>query len=176
MGCRRAIAVALTLVIACGGQSVETVPGANAPASEAGQQDGDACACPSTTPHPDDDCDCPGLSCSFPGSFIQCWDGHATCSQGSWRYEYRRNTECPAQIGGYCTGAGRCDFMVDVGCGPALAEFTCTCTDASWMLAYPELPTLCDCTAITSERLCSLYGRDCSWSDSDEAPGCRPEP
>jgi len=168
------VAGAVVGILSCGGRSLETSDGATPDAAP-----DSACTCPLETPYAGDDCACDGLACSFPPSFIGCWNGGATCTAGRWSYEYPDNTRCPEEIprtgrSGFCSGVGSCTYDIDVGCGPTPLEFRCTCTDAAWMLAYPQLPSLCDCAAIASAGVCDLFGSDCVWSESGGSPRCEP--
>jgi hypothetical protein len=180
-------ALALVLMLGCGGRSEESAP-APAPSAgdtDAGATDGgvsDPCDCPARTPNHYATCDCPGVTCQFPSNFTACWPGTATCSASNrWLYEYPPNDSCPAELPtssatAYCSGAGSCEYELDVGCGPAVAKLDCACNDAAWMLGLTNavLPPLCsDCDAITSEAVCKLYASNCFWQSSGDG-ACRP--
>ena len=133
-----------------------------------------SCGCPARAPDPDTSCPSPGLECMYPRFF--CWSGRASCSEnGTWRYDYPSLGACPAELPltpSLCEGRGTCAYTVDTGCGPALAEISCACLDASWLWQPMMTPSLCSCSALTSRALCSLYPRDCIWSLA--SGGCVP--
>ena len=164
--------LAMALYFACGGHSVQSTQSDDAPPDDAGGTDAgppnDACICPPPTPYPGKECGCPGMACSFPRSF--CWHGDAVCSTDrQWVWQNPRNTACPVELPAMrgvalCTGEGSCEYGVDVGCGPTVVTVSCVCVDATWYLSRYDAPPLCECAAIASQALCSLYPIDCTWS------------
>jgi hypothetical protein len=166
----------VALVVACGGISQGTSD-EERELADAGQDSEDPCVCPAQLPARGDTCDCPELRCSFTPQAFGCWRGEVVCNEDTWqRVDPQNDVPCPSSPfeidSGLCSGEGSCEYEIDLGCGPDVIVFSCECIDYSWYLSRASRPTLCDCAAASTRRLCGLYSGDCTWSSEREL--CEP--